>query len=371
MKYFIIAGERSGDLHGSNLAKALKSHDDGAQMKGFGGDDMKAQDVEILVHFQELAFMGIFEVIANFGKISRAMKLCKAQIKEFNPDAIVLIDYAGFNLRVAKFAKKQGYKVFFYISPKVWAWNKSRAFKLKKWVDKLFVILPFEKEFFAKLDFQVDYVGNPVADAVRQHEPNLNFLTENNLPTDKKIIALLPGSRKQEVQRLLPIMKNVADRNPQYYFVVAGVRSLPGDFYQGLESPNLQVVFEDTYNLLSVAHAAIVTSGTATLETALWNVPQVVVYKANAVAYAIGAPIVLSNIKYFSLVNLIADAEVVKELLQSKVNPDTVNEALLAICEGEKRKSVLAGYEEVKRRIGENVASETTAKTIVQLLEEA
>ena len=286
MKFYIIAGERSGDLHGSNLVKSILKKNPEATFRGFGGDEMQATGVHLVMHYNQLAFMG-FEAVINFFKIARYMKDCKKDILSYQPNALILIDYGGFNRQMAKFGKINGIKVFYYIPPKVWAWRQARAWQLKKYVDHMFVILPFEKEFFIKYDFEVDYVGNPVLDAIKAFVPNSSFLSENNLQSEKKIVALLPGSRKMELEKIVPVMAEVVKSNPDAQFVVAAVKNLPENLYQPLkEISNVKFVYDSTYDLLTHASAAIVTSGTATLETGLFKIPQVVVYKAGSLEYA-------------------------------------------------------------------------------------
>ena len=301
-------------MHGSNLVKSISRLDIKSEFRGFGGDEMSKAGVQLIKHYDQLAFMG-FEAIINFYKIARYMRECKEDILAYQPDVLILIDYGGFNRRMAKFGRKSGIKVFYYIPPKVWAWRQNRAWQLKKDVDRLFVILPFEKEFFKKYGVNSDYVGNPVLDAIKAFVPNDKFLQANNLNTKRKIVALLPGSRKMELQRIVPLMAELAVSNPLLHFVVAAVQNLPSELYKPLRDiQNVTVVFEATYDLLSHATAAIVTSGTATLETALFKVPQVVVYKAGNMEYAVASKVV--KVDYISLVNLIAGKEVVKELIQ-------------------------------------------------------
>jgi lipid-A-disaccharide synthase len=367
LKYYIIAGERSGDLHGSNLIKELKKLDKQASFRGLGGDEMQSVGVNLFVHYRELAFMG-FEAVTNFFKIARYMKQCEADILVYKPDALILIDYGGFNRRIAKFGKKNGIKVLYYIPPKVWAWRRDRAKSLKASVDKMFVILPFEKEFYKQYNFQVEYVGNPVLDAIKSFTPSHNFLSEHQLSLDKKIIALLPGSRTLELKRIVPLMAEVVKQNPNYQFVVAAVDNLPSELYQPLKELNsVKFVYNQTYDLLKHARAAIVTSGTATLETALLKVPQVVVYKAGGLEYSIAKRIV--QVKFISLVNLIANREVVKELIQDEASPVFVQNELLQLAEEtEKRKQVMAGYGEIYKALDTGSASANTAKSMVEFL---
>lgn len=367
MKFYIVAGERSGDLHGGNLVKALRRRNPDLVFRGFGGDYLKEAGMDLVVHYREMAFMGFVEVLANIFTIIAKLKQCKQDIIQYKPDVIVLIDYAGFNLKIAEFAKANSIKVFWYISPKVWAWNQKRALKLKKSIDKMFVILPFEKDFFRKFDWEVDYVGNPVLDAVKAHQINKAFQNEHNLLT-KHIVALLPGSRKQELERIIPLMANVTGKLQHIHFVVAAVKTLPETLYEPLiGKSNVSFVYDETYDLLSVAQAAIVTSGTATLETALWKVPQIVVYKTGLISYHIGKRVI--TVSYISLVNLIADRPVVKELIQNDVTADNLATELNFILEGSKRQAVLDGYDEVIRILDKgDSASENTATLMLKYL---
>ncbi|HEY8402411.1 MAG TPA: lipid-A-disaccharide synthase [Cytophagaceae bacterium] len=366
MKYFIIAGERSGDLHASNLVRSLKQQDAHAEIKGWGGELMHSAGVEVLKPYQEISFMGFAEVLTNAGKIFRALKECKEHILGFKPDVVILVDFAGFNLRVAKFAKESGIKVYYYISPKVWAWNQSRAWKIKAVVDKMFVILPFEKEFFKKYGMEVDYVGNPINDAISNHKNNPDFRESNDL-FGRPIIALLPGSRKQEVQAMLDQMLEITKFFPAYQFVIAAVGNLPKEYYEPYKSDRIKVVYDQTYDLLAVSEAAVVTSGTATLETALMGVPQVVVYKANKLTYLIAR--MLIKVKYISLVNLVANAAVVKELIQSDFNPENIAYELKQILENENyQQKILLDYRRVKNLVGEPGASDNAARLMYQYL---
>jgi lipid-A-disaccharide synthase len=369
MKLYFVAGERSGDLHGGNLINALSARVPDLQSRGFGGDLMQQAGMEVVVHYREMAFMGFAEVLANLTTISKKLKQCKADILEFKPDAVVLIDYAGFNLRIATFAKQQGITVYWYISPKVWAWHQSRALKLKAVIDRMFVILPFEKEFFKKYSWDVDYVGNPVLDAIKAHKSDDTFLQKHEFTSDKPLVALLPGSRKQEVKLILPVMTEVAKQNPTVQFGVAVVDNLPAEYYQGLKNlSNVNLIANATYDLLSHANAAVVTSGTATLETALFNVPQVVVYRASPVSYIIAKQVI--RVPFISLVNLIAGHEVVKELIQNKANGKDVSDELNRIVKDEQyRKNIMNGYQEINTLLDTGSASENTARLMVQYLQ--
>jgi lipid-A-disaccharide synthase len=280
MKYYLIAGEKSGDLHGANLIRALKLHDTNATFRCFGGDEMEKAGAIVVKHYAEMAFMGFVSVLLNLSKIKQFIKECEDDILAHQPHVVIFIDYAGFNLRVAAFVKKYGFKTFYYISPKVWAWNTKRAWKIKRMVDRMFCIMTFEKEFYQQFDYEVDYIGNPLFDATQSFQPNPHFVQENQL-SDKPIIALLAGSRRQEVKYQLPLMLQMVPLFPDYEFVVAGVTNLDSKQYALAEQIGAKVVYNQTYNLLHIAKAALVTSGTATLETALFNVPQVVCYKGD------------------------------------------------------------------------------------------
>lgn len=369
MKFYLVAGERSGDLHGGNLIKELKKQAPTAFFRGFGGDTMQASGMEVVVHYRELAFMGFAEVLMNLSTISKKIKQCQQDILEYKPDVIILIDYAGFNLRIAKFAKARGLKVFWYISPKVWAWNQNRAKKLKTNVDRMFVILPFEKDFFKKFDWEVDYVGNPVLDAIKAHQTNNVFLSKNNLSSDRPLVALLPGSRKQELQHMLPVMTAVASSMPEIQFGIATVDNLSDMLYSSIKSlSNVHFIEGATYDLLSHANAAIVTSGTATLETALFKVPQVVVYKTSWLSYKIAKGLI--RVPFISLVNLVAQREVVKELIQQEASEENVVSELKNILEVKTyREGIEKGYEEIIKVLDSGSASENTARLMLGYLQ--
>ncbi len=369
MKYYIIAGEASGDLHGSNLMKELKKKDAQAEFRFWGGDLMQEQGGTLVKHYRDLAFMGFAEVIMNLRTILGNIKFCKKDIQEFKPDAVILIDYPGFNLRVAEFVKSLGIKVYYYISPQIWAWKTGRVHTIKKFVDRMFVILPFEKDFYAKYDYEVDFVGHPLLDALKDL-PELTtekFKSENNLD-DREIIAILPGSRKQEIRVKLPIMLSVAKDFPEYQFVVAGAPSQEESFYREIAGKNLKIVFGKTYDLLRSAEAALVTSGTATLETALLDTPEVVCYKGSRISYEIGKRVV-KYIDYISLVNLIMNREVVKELIQNKLNTKNLKSELSKILNEPKRSEILNDYKELRENLGGSGASQRTAELIVRDLE--
>ncbi len=354
MKYYIIAGEASGDLHGSNLIKEIHQLDEQANIRCWGGDLMEAAGAHLVKHYRDLAFMGFIEVIKNLPTILQNLRFCKQDILSFKPDAVVLIDYPGFNLRIAKWAKENGFKVIYYISPQVWAWKESRTKMIKKVVDKMLVILPFEKEFFAKWDYKVEYVGHPLAHLIdRFDRTNYTFITQSqssaedpatrNITQDnRERIILLPGSRKQEILVKLPIMLGVTTHFPNYRFIIAQAPGQPFELYKDLIAsyPNVEVAFPgQTYTLLANAKAALVTSGTATLETALFGVPQVVCYKGSPISYQIARR--LLKIKYISLVNLIMDKQVVTELIQDELTVENVKRELDAILHNQERISRL------------------------------
>jgi lipid-A-disaccharide synthase len=333
MKYYIIAGEASGDLHASNLMKALLQKDNHAEFRYWGGDLMSQVGGTLVKHYRDLAFMGFAEVFMNLRTILKNIKYCKKDITNYHPDVLILIDYPGFNMRIAEFAKQRNITVHYYISPQIWAWKENRIKKIKRDVDQMYVILPFEKDFYEKKhNFPVHFVGHPLLDAIadrKQVDPE-QFRKENNL-NEKPIIALLPGSRKQEIAKMLFVMLKMIEKFTDSQFVIAGAPSQDLKFYQQfISNENVAIVENKTYDLLSVANAAIVTSGTATLETALFKVPEVVCYKGSAISYQIGKRLV-KNIKYISLVNLILDKEVVTELIQDDFNEKKLENELFKI----------------------------------------
>jgi len=367
MKYYIIAGERSGDLHASNVMRELKKLDSNANFRFFGGDYMQAQGGHLVRHYKEMAFMGFLEVILNIDKVFSNLNLCKKDIAAYQPDAVVLVDYSGFNLRIAKLlkAKYTAVKIYYYISPKIWAWNTGRANTIKKLVDKMFCILPFEKEFYKQFDFDVDYVGNPSLDEIREFDPTHRFREHNGL-TLKPIIAVLPGSRKSEIEYMLHFMVSILPAFREYQFVIAAVGNLDPAYYKNFEREGIvSVVYDQTYDLLSNADVAVVTSGTATLETALFEVPQVVCYATSLITYMIIRSLI--KIKYISLVNLIAGREVVKELIQDAFSPTNLMNELLKLTQNEEvRSNMKAEYKAVKLKLGTEKASVNTARLIWQ-----
>jgi len=371
MNYYLIAGERSGDLHGANLLKGIKENDPDAKFRGWGGDMMAAEGMELVTHYKDTAFMGFLEVALNLHKISGFLKKCKSDILAYQPDVVILIDYPGFNLRIAEFAKKEGRKVFYYISPKVWAWNQKRAWKIKKNVDRMFVIFPFEIDFYKKYDFPVDYVGNPLMDAIKAFNPDPDFKKKNKLDPHKPVIALLPGSRKQEIIGMLDLMLTVQPHFPNHQFAIAGVKNLPSSLYEKYVSAGkATIVYEATYDLLSIAEAALVTSGTATLETALLNIPEVVCYKTSGFSYAVAKAVI--KVRFISLVNLIMDKEVVTELIQQNLNERMLVKELSDILPGgTKRAKLLEDYASLQQKVGGSGASERAGGLMVKYLKSA
>lgn len=372
MNYYIIAGEASGDLHAANLIKALKREDSSARFRAWGGDRMSGQGAEIVKHYKDLAFMGFAEVISNLSTIFKNLKFCKEDIASFHPDVLILVDYPGFNLRIAKWAHLMGIKVFYYISPQIWAWKQSRVKEIRKNVDKMFVILPFEKDFYQKFGVRVDFVGHPLLDAIQEeNEIRLlegdNFKINNNLD-NRPIIALLPGSRKQEISLVLHQMLAVINNFPNYQFVIAGVSSINESFYKEvIGTKDVKLTFGKTHDLLHNAEAALVTSGTATLETALLNVPEVVCYKGSYVSYLIARQVI--KVKYISLVNLIMDRVVVTELIQDDLNGENIRKELEALLfDPLKRNKVFADYEILRQNLGGHGASEKAAKLMLSYL---
>ncbi len=370
MKYYIIAGEPSGDLHASNLIRALKLEDPNADIRCWGGELSQEAGGHLVRHYRDLALMGFIEIVASLGVILKALKFCKKDIAAWQPDVVILVDYAGFNMRIARWAKENGFRTFYYIAPKVWAWNTGRVHKLKKYVDRLFSILPFEPEFFAKYDYMVDYVGNPVNDAVHKFRLNPNFRTENDL-NDLPIIAVLPGSRKQEIEHMLHFMVSIFPGFiTRYQFVIAAVPHFPKKYYESFRRhSNIKVVYSQTYDLLANAHAAVVTSGTATLETAMFEVPQVVCYRGSTISYAIARAVV--KVKYISLPNLIANEGFLKELIQDNFNPNNLITELTKVAEDDNvRAEQGRQYQKIKSLLGHPGASETTARLMVKYLRE-
>ena len=366
MKYYLIAGEASGDLHGANLMRALQQIDPKAEFRFWGGDRMEAVGGKLIKHYRDLAFMGFWEVITNLKTILRNIDFCKRDITQYQPDALIFIDYPGFNMRIAKWAKEKGIPTHYYISPQIWAWKENRIKAIKRDVDAMYVILPFEKDFYeGKHQYPVHFVGHPLLDAIaaRKEVSEEIFKKENGLD-ERPIIALLPGSRKQEIAKMLSVMLSVVGSYHQYQFVIAGAPSQEYDFYkQFIKEENVHFVTGKTYDLLSHAHAALVTSGTATLETALFNVPEVVCYRGNWISYQIAKRVI--SLKYISLVNLIMDAPIVTELIQGELNTKNLKTELEKLLNPEHRSQLLKDYKILREKLGNEGASERTASLIV------
>ncbi len=364
MKYYILAGEASGDLHGSNLIKALRKEDTNANIRFWGGDLMQEAGGTLVTHYKERAFMGFSEVIMNLSKIFKFISNCKKDIKTFNPDVVIFIDNSGFNLRIAKWAKQEGFKTHYYISPQVWASRASRVKAIKRDIDAMYVILPFVEDFYKKHDYKVHFVGHPLIDGIANREQiNPNQFRKEYALSEKPIIALLPGSRKQEIKKMLSVMLSLVDDFPDYQFVIAGAPSQDYSFYETfIKSENVKFISNKTYDLLSVSTAALVTSGTATLETALFKVPQVVCYKGSNISYQIAKRII--TLKFISLVNLVMDKEVVTELIQNNFNKKRLKKELQHILNPETRKKLFIDYYELEKALGGKGASQKTASLI-------
>ena len=371
MKYYLIAGEASGDLHGANLMRALQQIDPKAVFRFWGGDRMEAVGGKLIKHYRDLAFMGFWEVVTNLKTILRNIDFCKRDITQFQPDALIFIDYPGFNMRIAKWAKEQGIPTHYYISPQIWAWKENRIKAIKRDVDAMYVILPFEKDFYeGKHQYPVHFVGHPLLDAIaaRREVSQQVFVQENGLD-DRPIIALLPGSRKQEIAKMLSVMLSVVGSYHEFQFVIAGAPSLGYDFYkQFIKEENVHFVSGKTYDLLSHAHAALVTSGTATLETALFRVPEVVCYRGNWISYQIAKRVI--SLKYISLVNLIMDAPVVTELIQGALNTRNLKAELDKLLDPAYRERLLKDYQVLREKLGNEGASQRTAQTIYDSLQD-
>lgn len=369
MKYYLIAGERSGDTHAAHLLRELKSQDPAADFRYWGGDQMEAEGGHLVRHYRELAVMGFWETATSLLKFRGFLKECQADILAYRPDVLLLVDYGGFNLRMAAWAKAQGITVFYYISPKIWAWNQGRVEKIKALVDKMFVILPFEPEFYQRFDYKVDYIGNPTADEVAEFRPDPGFMAQHGLDPDRKIIAVLPGSRKQEIEEMLHEMLAVLPAFQEYQFVVAGVSNLDRAYYAHFERNGIKLVFDQAYDLLSRASAALVTSGTATLETALFGVPQVVCYRTSGLTYMIGKAVI--KVPYISLVNLIVGRTVVEEFIQSEFTARNLLDELKRLLTDEayiaKQK---AGYAELRDKLGQHNAARQAAALMISYLGE-
>ncbi|AEA43199.1 lipid-A-disaccharide synthase [Fluviicola taffensis] len=367
-KLYIISGEASGDLHGANVMKELLAQEPDLDIRFWGGDKMQAVGGTMAKHIRELAFMGFVEVLMNLPTILRNIRFCKKDIQEFKPDAILLIDYPGFNMRIAEWAKKNELKVYFYISPTVWAWKENRVHKIKRDVYKLFCILPFEADFYKKYNYDVEYVGHPLLDEIEQYQqlPKQELTIASH--EGKPIIAMLPGSRKQELRTKLPVMLPLVDLFPQYHFVIAGAPNMDIAIYKELiGDKKVDVVYGQTYPLLQQSEAAVVTSGTATLETGLFEIPEVVCYIGNSISYQIAKRLV--NVKYISLVNLILDKESVVELIQNECTTDRLAKELSdVIVGGKKREQVLEDYKQLKNMLGKGGASKKVAQSVLKTI---
>jgi len=370
MRYYLIAGEASGDLHAANLILALQKSDESAIFRGWGGDRMEAAGAVLVKHYRDLAYMGFFQVIMHLPAIKRNLSFCERDIRDYKPDVLILIDYPGFNLRMAKFAARNAFRVFYYITPQLWAWRSSRVKILKKYVEHSFVILPFEKEFYARFQYPVDFVGHPLLDVIPEENDPVTrdqFLKAHNL-SELPIIALLPGSRRMEIKEMLKQMLLVISHFPNHQFVIAGAPSIPFSFYSNMiKNLQIPVLTGVTYGLLKHSEAALVTSGTATLETALLKTPQVVCYKGDGFSFFIASKIV--HVKYISLVNLILDEPLVKELIQNDLNEDHLYQELTRILqEVEVRNRILLGYSRLREKLGGPGASMRASRLMIQYL---
>ena len=368
MRYYIIAGEASGDLHGANLMRAILRKDPTAEIRYWGGDNMMSVTGVPVRHIRDLAYMGFVEVALHLKTVLGNISFCKKDILAFHPDVIIYIDYPGFNLKIAKFAHQHGFKNVHYISPQLWAWKQGRIKPMRRDLDKLCYILPFEQDFYARNHFpQAVYVGHPLLDAVAQFKASATIASPNGKP----IIALLPGSRRMELGKMLAPMMRLAKKHPEYHFVIAGMTLLGDKYYQPIigKADNVAVVYDKTYDLLSCAHAAVVCSGTATLETALFNVPQVVCYRANAISAAIARPLIGNKIKYISLPNLIADAPIVTELIQDDFTDDRLEKEFEKITtQAQTRQYIFDGYARLHTLLGNAGASDRTAEEIINIM---
>lgn len=366
MKYYIIAGEASGDLHGANLITALKERDHHAVIRCWGGDRMAAAGGQLVKHIRDLSFMGFVEVLRHLPTILRNIRYCKEDILAFQPDAVILIDFPGFNFRLFKFIKAHSFRLYYYISPQLWAWKTSRVKKVREYVDRMFVIFPFEKDFYAGHGVEVDFVGHPLLDELQKRPPQ----EQENATNIEKTIALLPGSRRQEVKRMLPEYLKVIPHFPGYIFVIAGIRNLGPDLYKQITANSqCQIEWDNTYDLLSRSYAAIVTSGTATLETALFNVPEVVCYRASPFSYFI-AKLLVKGIRFICIVNLIANRLIVTELIQNEVNEEKLKNETDKILAPEERSKIFDGYKHARSLLGQAGASAKTAELILERIKE-
>ena len=366
MKYYIISGEASGDLHAANLVKHIFMQDTQAQVRAWGGDLLRQAGACVVKDYSETAYMGFVEVLTHLRSIMRNFAFCKKDILTYQPDVVILVDYPGFNLRIAKFLHQHNISAYYYISPQVWAWKKNRVHAIQQNVDEMFVILPFEQDFYAQYGMRVHYFGHPLLDVVQQFKVDTTF-ADRYITDERPIVAILPGSRHKEIKRMLPTMLAVADRYDNYQFMVAGVEQHKKLYEQYVHSNNVKVVYNNTYNLLHYAYAAMVTSGTATLETALFNVPQVVCYKATYLSYCIAKKLV-KDIRYISLVNLIADDDLVKELIQTDMNVSTLQQEFDKLLQGDTRARMLKKYGQLHQKLGDGAATDKIAANMINLL---
>lgn len=369
MKLYIIAGEASGDLHGGNLIKELKTIDSSLQIRCWGGDQMQSAGGQLVKHYKDTSFMGFVEVIKHLPQIFKLISFCKNDLLEYKPDALILIDYPGFNLKIAEFAHSKDIPVYYYISPKVWAWKKKRVFKIKKWVNKMYTILPFETEFYKKYNYPVHYVGHPLLDAIETNysKEKLQEIRDAFQLDERPVIACLPGSRKMEIQNMFPIMTEVSKKFSEFQFVVAATSWLSKDLYQKYSrNSDVRYLWDSTYDLLKISDYALVTSGTATLETCLFGVPQVVCYKGNSLSFEIAKRIV--DVKYISLVNLIADKEVVKELIQYDLSLENVEKELRKIMNTSEKKKMIEEYHQIVKSLGTQGASKRIAQDLLKTI---
>ena len=364
MKYYIIAGEASGDLHGSNVMGSIKKIDKKAKFRFWGGEKMKGIGGEMVKHINELSFMGFWEVLKNINTILKNIRFCKSDINTYQPDKIIYIDYPGFNMVIAKWAKTNGFQNHFYISPQIWAWKESRIKKIKRYIDYLYVILPFEKQYYKqKHNLDVHYVGHPLVEIISNERKNTDLFT---LKLTKPVIALLPGSRKQEIKKMIPVFKSVINQFSNYEFIIAGVSNIRKEWYDKfLKDDKIKIVYDKTYNILKRSTAAIVTSGTATLETALFNVPQIVCYKSSLFSYLVGK--IFIKLKFISLVNIIMEKEVVKELIQNDCTKRNIVYELSQLLKNENILRVKKEYEKLRSRLGEEETSLKVGKLITKV----
>ncbi|MDA3909750.1 MAG: lipid-A-disaccharide synthase [Bacteroidales bacterium] len=372
MRYYIIAGEASGDLHASNLIKGLFKYDPEAEVRAWGGEMVEAAGADLVKHYKDLAIMGFVEVLSHLNTIRKNFKFAKADILDYQPDVLITVDFPGFNLRMVKWAKSNGIRTFHYISPNLWAWKKNRVYSMRKTINQLFVILPFETDFYLKYDVNPVYEGHPLLDAVNQFQAlELPSFKQKHRLNNRPIVAILPGSRKQEISRMLPHMIRSAEKNPDYQYLIAGAPGMEIEFYEQFISnrENIHLLHNETYDILHHAVSGMICSGTATLEAALFNVPQVVCYKTNKITFFIARLIV--KIRRFSLVNLILGRDAVKELIQHEMNDESLSKAFADICPGgAKHDVVLVDYEELKSKLGSDGVSDRLAKKMIEILHE-